>query len=157
MSTLFNIHIELVVGPTAWARFEVCHPDQWDVPATKTFALLVIVEMYDNMKQGLGFASQPQALAKQEATKIVATHPQRERLEYWLDLYTKSDGQSFTAEAEKTILDVELVNEDGNPKDKEGDPYPKATMVFTTKDPAVLSHMVTGFRFDSAMCDCRFW
>jgi len=98
MSTLFDIHIELVAGPTVWTRFEVCHPDQWDVPATKNIALMVIVEAYDNMKQGLGFAAQRQPMSRQEAAKLVGTHPQRAKLERWLELYRRFDGPSFAAE-----------------------------------------------------------
>jgi hypothetical protein len=157
MSTLFHIRIQLVAGPAVWARFEVCHPDQWDVPATKTFALLVVVETYDNMKQGFGFAGQRQPMSQEEAARIAATHPQRPKLERWLELYRRFDGPSFAAEADGAILDVELVNEEGNPKREEGDPYPKATMVFTVKDATILAHVAGGFSFESAMCDCRFW
>jgi hypothetical protein len=157
MSTLFNIRIELVVGPTVWARFEVCHPDQWDVPASKNFALLVVVETYDDMKQGFGFHGQRQPMSREEAANLVLTHPQRAKLERWLELYKRFDGPAFAAEADEAILDVELVNEDGNPKQEEGDSYPKATLVFTVRDATILTHVAGGFSFDSAMCDCRLW
>ena len=157
MSTLFDIRIELVVGPMVWARFEVCHPDQWDVPATKNFALLVVVETYDNMKLGLGFHGHGQPMSQEEAGKLAATHPQRAKLERWLELYRSFDGPSFAAEATEAIVDVELVNEDGNPKQQERDPDPKATMVFTVKDQTILTHLAGGFSFDSAMCDCSLW
>jgi len=81
MSFLFNIRIELVVRPVVWVRFEVCHPDQWEVPATKTFALVVIVEAYDNMKQGFGFVGRHQPISRAEAAKLIATHPQSAVLE----------------------------------------------------------------------------
>jgi len=157
MSTLFHIRIELVVGPTVWARFEVCHPDQWDVPATKTFALLAIVEAYDNMKEGFVYAEQRQPIRRDEAIKLATTHPHRAKLERWLELYRRFDGPAFAAEANEEILEVQLVNEDGNPKQEEGDPYPKATMVFTVKDATILTHVVGGFSFGSAMCDCSLW
>lgn len=157
MSTLFNIRIELIVGPTVWARFDVCHPDQWDVPASKNFALLVVVETYDNMKQGLGFHGQRPPMTREEAVKVIARHPQRAKLEHWLELYKRFDGPSFAAEADEAILEVELVNQEGNPKRDEGDQYPKATMVFTVRDPSILAHVVGGLSFGSAMCDCRLW
>jgi hypothetical protein len=157
MSTLFRIRFEFVAGPIVWTRFQVCHPDQWDVPASKSFALLVIVETYDNMKQGFGFAGQRQPMSREEAGRLAATHPRREKLERWLELYRRFDGPSFSAEADEAILDVELVNEEGNPKRQDGDPNPKATMVFRVRDAAILTHVAGGFRFDSAMCDCRFW
>src|SRR5262249_10431106 len=152
----FHIRIELVVGPTVWARFEVCHPDQWDVPSTKTFALLAIVEVYHNMKQGFEFAGCHQPILRNEAARLVATHPQRAKLDRCLDLYRRFDGPAFAAEADDAILEVDLVNEDGNPKREEGDPDPRATMVFTVKDATILAHVVGGFSFDSAMCDCRY-
>jgi hypothetical protein len=157
MSTLSHIRIELVVGPTVWVRFEVCHPDQWDVPTTKTFALLALVEAYHNMKEGFVYAEQGQPIRRDEAVRLARTHPQRAKLERWLELYGRFDAPSFTTEADDSILEVELVNEDGNPKRGEGDPYPKATMVFTVKDAAILAHVLGGFEFDSAMCDCRYW
>jgi hypothetical protein len=156
MSTTFNIRIELAVGPTVWARLEVCHPDVWDVPATKTFALMVVVETYDDMKKGW-FYGQHQPMSRIEAANLIANHPQRAKLEHWLELYGRFDGPSFTAEADEAILDVELVNEEGNPKQEMGDADPKATMVFTVKDATIVTHVVGGFMFDSAMCDCRFW
>ena len=57
----------------------------------------------------------------------------------------------------EAILDVQLTNVDGNPKKEEGDPHPKATLVFTVKDSTILTHVASGFRFDSAMCDCSLW
>ena len=157
MSILFNIRIEMVVGPKVWARFEVCYPDQWNVPATKTFALLVVVETYDNMKQGFGFGDRQQPMSRREASNLVAAHPLKEEMEHWLELYKRFDGVTFTAEADETIVDVELISEEGNPKQNDGDPAPKATMVFTVKDATVLSHLTGGFGFDSAMCDCYLW
>ena len=157
MSTLFNIHLDLVVGPTVWARFEVCHPDQWDVPSTKTIALLVVVEVYDNMRQGIGLYDHRQPFARAEAAKLIANHPQNAKLQQWLDLYRRYDALSFAAEADEAILVVQLTNEDGNPKKEERDPYPKATLVFTVKDSTILTHVASGFSFGSAMCDCRLW
>ncbi|MDY3558382.1 hypothetical protein R5W23_005475 [Gemmata sp. JC673] len=157
MSTLFNIRVELVAGPTAWARFEVCHPDQWDVPATKAIALLVVVEVYREMKEGFGFHRTNRPMSRSEAAGLVTQHPARERLDRWLDLYMRFDGPAFAATAEEAIAGVELTGEDGNPKRAEGDPDPRATMVFTARDAAILSHMTGGFDFDSAMCDCSYW
>lgn len=158
MSTLFDIRVELVVGPTAWVRFEVCHPDQWDVPATKGIALLVVVEVYREMKQGSGFyRANNRPMSQLEAAALVERHPEKTRLEHWLGLYRQFDGLAFAAEAGEAILSVELTNEDENPKRAEGDPYPRATMVFTVRDAAVLAHMAGGFNFDSAMCDCSYW
>jgi hypothetical protein len=157
MSALFRVRIELVGGSTVWTRFEVCHPDQWDVPASKNIALQVVVEMYDNLRQGLGFGAQRQPMSPGEAAKLVASHPQRAKLERWLELYERFDGPSFTAEADEAILVVELVNEEGNPRQKQTDPDPKATMVFAVSDPSILTHLAGGFCFDSAMCDCRLW
>jgi hypothetical protein len=158
MSTLFDIRIELVAGPMVWARFEVCHPDQWDVPATKAIALLVVVEVYREMKDGFGFQrSNNRPMSQAEAAELVERHPRKSELEQWLGLYRRFDGPAFAAEAEEATLDVELTNADGNPKQAEGDPYPRATLVFTARDAAILAHMAGGFCFDTAMCDCSFW
>lgn len=158
MSTLFDIHIELVVGSTVWARFEVCHPDQWDVPATKAIALLVVVEVYREMKEGFGFhRANNRPTTQEEAAKLAERHPAKARLEQWLGWYSRFDGLAFAEAAEEAILDVELSNEDGNPKQAEGDPYPRATLVFSATDAAILAHMAGGFSFDSAMCDCSLW
>jgi len=155
---MFDIRVELVVGPTAWVRFEVCHPDQWDVPATKAIALLVVVEVYREMQDGCGFhRSNNRPLSQEEAKELTERHPEKARLERWLDLYRQFNGPAFAAEAEEAIVSVELTNEDGNPKQAEGDPHPQATMVFTARDAGILSHMAGGFKFDSAMCDCSYW
>ena len=45
LSTLFKIRIKMAVGPTVRVRFEVCHPDQWGVLASKNFALKVVIEI----------------------------------------------------------------------------------------------------------------
>jgi hypothetical protein len=158
MSTLFDIRVELAVGPTVWARFEVCHPDQWVVPATKAIALLVVVEVYREMKQGFGFQrSNNRPMSQAEAAALVERHLEKPRLERWLGLYKQFDGRAFAAAAEVAILEVELTNEDGNPKQAEGDSHPRATLVFTVRDAAVVAHMAVGFNFDSAMCDCSYW
>jgi hypothetical protein len=158
MSTLFDIRVELVVGPTAWVRFEVCHPDQWEVPATKGIALLVVVEVYREMKEGFGFhRANNRPMSQAEAAEAVERHPEKARLEGWLKLYRRFDGPAFAAAAEEAILGVELTNEVSNPKQAEGDPHPRATMVLTARDAATLSHMASGFNFDSAMCDCSYW
>jgi hypothetical protein len=158
MSTIFDIRIELVIGPTVWARFEVCHPDQWEVPATKAIALLAVVEVYREMKRGFGFhRANNRPMSQLEAKELVERHPEKARLEQWLGLYMRFDGPGFAAEAEEAILGVELTNQDGNPKQGEGDPYPRATLVFTVRDAAILAHMASGFNFDSAMCDCSYW
>jgi hypothetical protein len=157
MSTIFNVRIELVVGPKVWSRFEVCHPVQWNVPSTKSIALLVVVEAYDNMKRGFGFSAHRQPISREEAVTLISTHAQQSKLERWLELYNRFDGKSFATEADEAILDVQLANEDGNPKINDGDPHPKATLVFTVKDEAILAHIVGGFYFGSAICDCRFW
>jgi hypothetical protein len=157
MSTLFDIRVELVVGPTVWARFEVCHPDQWDVPGTKAIALLVVVEVFREMKEGFGFHhANNRPMSQAEAKEVVERHPEKARLERWLDLYRRFDGPGFAAEAREAIFGVELTNEDGNPRQAEGDPDPRATLVFTVSDAAILAHMVGGFIFDSAMCDCSY-
>lgn len=156
MSTLFNIRIESVVGPTVRARFDVCHPDQWDVPVSKNIALQVVVEMFGDMKLGLGFTVGRQPFSMQEAADGIARHEQKARLEHWLELLNR-DSASFLAEAEKAIIEVHLENEEGNPKQKENDPDPKATLVFTMTDASTLAHVATGFSFGSAMCDCRLW
>ena len=96
-------------------------------------------------------------MSQAQAKEIVERHPERPRLEQWLGLYRRFDGPGFAAEAEQAILEVELTNEDGNPKQAEGDPYPRATLAFTMRDSAILAHMTGGFNFDSAMCDCSFW
>src|SRR5262245_15546018 len=158
MSTLFDIRVELVVRPPGWARFEVCHPDQWDVPVTKAIALLVVVEVYREMKEGFGFHRENNCpMSQVEAKGLVERHPEKARLEQWLGLHRQFNGPAFAAEAEQAILGVELTNEDGNPKQEEGNPYPRATMVFTVRDAAILAHMAGGFNFDSAMCDCSYW
>jgi len=157
MYTLFDIHIELVVGPTVWARFEVCHPDQWNVPASKNFALLVIVEIYRDMMEGLGFAGQQQPISREAANKLIATHPRRAKLDHWLELYNRYDGTTFAAEAAQAVVEVELTKEENNPKKEEGGPDPKATLVFTVADAEIIAHVVGGFKFGSAMCDCTYW
>lgn len=143
-----------------WARFEVCHPDQWEVPATKSIALQVVVEVYRAMKDGgYGFhhENNRRLMSQEEAAALIARHPAKERLERWLDLARRFDGPGFTTEAEEAILGVELTNEEGNPRQTEDDPHPRAMMVFTVRDAAVLAHMAGGLKFDSAMCESSRW
>jgi len=42
---------------------------------------VVIVEAYDNMKQGFGFVGRHQPISRAEAAKLIATHPQSAVLE----------------------------------------------------------------------------
>jgi len=109
------------------------------------------------MKQGIGFHKEHQPMSKGEAASLVATHPQRTKLEHLLELFSQFDGPSFAAEAKNEILEVELENQESNPKQSEVDPDPKATMVFTVRDEKMLAHVASGFSFDSAMCECRLW
>ena len=104
MSTLFHISIELVAGPTVWARFEVCHPDQWDVPRSKDFALLVVVEIYDDMKRGFEFGSHHQPISRDEAGRVVATHSQREKVEHWLELYSGMTAKPLQSKPTRQFL-----------------------------------------------------
>jgi len=96
-------------------------------------------------------------MSKSEAASLAATHPQHTKLEHLLELFRQFDGPSFAAEAKKEILEVELENQESNPKQLEVDPDPKATMVFTVRDEKMLAHVAAGFSFDSAMCECRLW
>ena len=120
--------------------------------------LLVVIETYDDMKQGFGFSRQHQPMSRNEAANLIATHPQRSKLEHWLELYRRYDGHSFTAEADEAVLDVGLVNEDGNPKQGEGEFRPEGDDgVHGERRHGILTHVVGGFKFDSAMCDCHLW
>jgi hypothetical protein len=122
MSTLFDIRVELVAGPTAWVRFEVCHPDQWEVPATKAIALLVVVEVYREMKDGFGFHREnDRPMSREKTAPLIARHPAKARLEQWGGHYEKFDGPAFRSATEEAILGVVLTNQDGNPKQAEGD------------------------------------
>ena len=65
----------------------------------------------------------------------------------------REDYVQFCAEAENAVVEVHLEDEVGNPKCQDGDEFPKATLVFSMRDPSFLFHFVEGYRFDSAMID----
>jgi hypothetical protein len=84
MSELFELKILAVSGATAKVRFEVCHPDQWDVPGSKNVALQTVVETYWSMKMGYLWDEQP--LTEDQAKTRVDLHKHRATLEAWLEL-----------------------------------------------------------------------
>jgi hypothetical protein len=87
MSTLFRVKIESVSGATVKARFEVCHPDQWEVPGSASFALQTVVEVFWNMKMGYRLhGNDGHPIAEVEAALRVREHPHRAQLEAWLEL-----------------------------------------------------------------------
>lgn len=191
MSTLFQISVVAVSETGARCRFEVCHPDQWSVPASKYIALATVVELFHCMKEGFHSVGDVRAvIGKREAATLARIHPQRERLNdllgylygrkveidetefrqlengdtsQILSSYGRSAGvfykryredeKQFRAEAEREIVAIHLEEEFGNPKANEGDPYPKATLVFEVKEPSLIFHLVEGFCFESAMFD----
>jgi hypothetical protein len=84
MSDLFAVTILALDGATARVRFEVVHPDQWDVPATPNFALQVVTELYWIETEGWLWRTQP--ITRDEARQLATSHPRRAELERWLEL-----------------------------------------------------------------------
>jgi MoaA/NifB/PqqE/SkfB family radical SAM enzyme len=69
------------------ARFQVCHPDVWEIPASANIALQAIVEAYWNMKMAYGmWEGTEQPISEEQASELVRTHPRQLQLEYWLEL-----------------------------------------------------------------------
>jgi hypothetical protein len=64
-----------------------------------------------------------------------------------------TDYNGFCAAADEVIVSARLENEEGNPKQEESDPDPSADLVFEVSDPALLSHLVAGVNWESAMYD----
>jgi hypothetical protein len=85
MSELFSARVEGVAGDTARIRFEVCHPDQWNVPNTKNFALQALIDVYWRMKMGYVLGNH-QIASTSALKRRAADHPHRDRLEEWLGL-----------------------------------------------------------------------
>ena len=85
MSELFTARVESVAGDTARIRFEVCHPDQWDVPGTKNFARQALLDAYWHMKMGYTTGG-PQPESTSALRRRAADHRQRDLLEGWLEL-----------------------------------------------------------------------
>jgi hypothetical protein len=104
MSDLFSARVEAVAGDTARIRFEVCHPDQWNVPDTKNFALQAVVDAYWNMKMGYVLGDR-QPASRGALKQRAADHPQRGLLEEWLELAHGRNVAITEAEYERLARD----------------------------------------------------
>ena len=153
MSALFNIRITRVAPPSVHARFEVCHPDQWDVPCNKGIALTTVVEIYNSLSQGIGATAE----ARRRSIEATEKHPAKPQLDAWHSIMKRWDGHEFDRAADVAVTGVRLEDEVGNPKQAITDPDPAATLVFSVRDPDVLYHVKEGHSFQSAMCDCQLW
>src|SRR5262245_4834794 len=85
MSELFHVEVLSVEGDRARVRFVVVHPDQWDVPATKNFALQAIVEAYWIEREGYAWG-EAQPLSKKAFAQLANDHAHKDTLERWLEL-----------------------------------------------------------------------
>ena len=153
VSALFNIQITRVAPPTVHARFEVCHPDQWNVPCSKGIALTTLVEIYKSLSQGIGATVE----ARRQSVAVTEKHPAKPKLEAWHRIMEGWDGREFDRAASVAVTSVRLEDETGNPKQGIDDPGPAATLVFSVRDPDVLYHVQEGHSFQSAMCECELW
>lgn len=59
MSSLFTCSVLAIEGRVARFRMEVVHPDQWDIPSTKNFALQILVDAFWTVREGFLFRDQP--------------------------------------------------------------------------------------------------
>src|SRR5437762_818900 len=104
MSDLFDARVEAVAGDTARIRFEVCHPDQWNVPDTKNFALQALIDAYWTMKMGYIWGDH-QPASTSALMRRAADHPHRGLLEEWLELAHGRDVAITAAEYERLERD----------------------------------------------------
>lgn len=179
MSDLFDFRVVGVSDATARVHAHIAHPDQAEVPATKNFALQVVVDAYWNLREG--YAKGPP----------VAAHPRRAELEALVDdvfgqqvtitaaEYQRLEGDAAAMHA-AGVTSISWRTIAGQPRhvmtrpprwaevrdDAEarviavhlehavGD---EATIVATFADPALLAHLAPALAWASAIYDFTGW
>jgi hypothetical protein len=189
MSSLFSVVVQGVEDGVGRVRFQVVHPDQWEVHGTRNVALQVLVEIYWFMREGYGFDGEHARRGDLGAARAAA-HPMAAELEQWLELshgkketitqaqyeelcrgegpwarqgggydgrryYAQfaTDYEGFCEVADAQILEVWLEDEIDNPRDEDDGDDPEGTLCFRVKDEALLSLLITGLQWESAMYD----
>lgn len=189
MSSLFSIVSLGVADGVGRARFEVVHPDQWDISGAKNIALQVLVEIYWYMREGFRFDGE-HARRTDLGAERASGHPMAGDLARWLELshgrtetiteaeyeaLCRGEGrwagqgggydgtryyvqfateyEAFCEEAEAQIVEVWLEDELDNPREDEEGDDPEATLCFRVKDEALLSLLIPGLQWQSAMYD----
>ena len=169
MSALFEVRVESVSGPIARIRFEVCHPDQHNVPATKTFALMAVLQAFEHGRTTTHAHRAPleEFLVLARGRREEISEEELGRLErFETDVSAKLSGwgiedgvrfKQFLPEQERlavaaseVIEEVHLEDEDNNPRAGTDAPAPRATLVLTTADASWLTHLEAGLRWQSA-------
>jgi len=111
VSDLFEIRVLAVAGATARFHVETVHPDQYDVPASKNFALQLIVEAYWVMGKGYLHGKQP--FLPTEAAARVAAHPRGRELAALVELKHGKDIVITEAEYEALRRDHDRMRAEG--------------------------------------------
>lgn len=105
MSDLFHLEILARHAGRVDVRCEVVHPDQHEIPVTRSFALFVLLDVYDSIRRGF-FVECPRSFDRAEAARAAGTHPRRDDLERWRGLVYGREEPMSQADYEALELQV---------------------------------------------------
>jgi hypothetical protein len=117
VSELFQLEVRARQGDRIDVRCEVVHPDQHEIPVTHSFALFVIVDVFDSIRRGF-FLDCPRSFDRAEAARVVAAHPRRDDLERFKGLVYGPE--ELVSEAEYDALERDVRSGRGLPKGVHG-------------------------------------